>query len=94
MSQEIAPFEEIRRTNSAGNEFWSSRDFAQVLGYVNYRNFPAVIKKTKTACSNSGQQIEDHFVGADQMVEIGGFDLAHQFRGITKLISHGKGCQV
>ncbi len=71
MSKEIAPFEEIRRTNPDGNEFWSSRDFAQVLSYVNYRHFQAVIEKAKTACSKSGQQIEDHFVGADQMVEIG-----------------------
>ena len=71
MSQSITPFEAIRRTNSAGNEFWSSRDFAKVLGYVNYRHFEAVIDKAKTACSNSGQRVEDHFVGSDQMIEIG-----------------------
>jgi len=71
MSNEITPFEAIRRTNPAGNEFWSSRDFARVLGYVNYRHFQAVIEKARTACSNSGQQVEDHFVGSDQMVEIG-----------------------
>ena len=71
MSNEITPFESIRRTNPAGNEFWSSRDFARVLGYVNYRHFEAVIAKAKTACSNSGQRVEDHFVGSDQMIEIG-----------------------
>ena len=71
MSQEITPFEAIRRTNPTGNEFWSSRDFAKVLGYVNYRHFEAVIAKAKTACINSGQQVEDHFVGSDQMIEIG-----------------------
>jgi DNA-damage-inducible protein D len=71
MSHEITPFEAIRRTNPAGNEFWSSRDFAKVLGYVNYRHFEAVIAKAKTACFNSGQPVEDHFVGSDQMVEIG-----------------------
>ena len=71
MSQAITPFEEIRRTNPAGNEFWSSRDFARVLGYINYRHFQAVIEKAKTACSNSDQHVEDHFVGADQMIEIG-----------------------
>jgi hypothetical protein len=30
MSQEITSFEAIRRTNPAGNEFRSSRDFAKV----------------------------------------------------------------
>ena len=39
MNKEITPFERIRRTSSAGNEFWSSRDFAKVLGYVYYRHF-------------------------------------------------------
>ncbi len=71
MSNEITPFEQIRRTNPAGNEFWSSRDFAKVLDYVNYRHFQAVIEKARTACFNSGQRVEDHFVGIDQMVEIG-----------------------
>ncbi len=42
-----------------------------MLGYVNYRHFEAVIEKVKTACFNSGQRVEDHFVGSDQMIEIG-----------------------
>ena len=67
----ISPFEQIKRTNDAEREFWSSREFATVLGYVNYRHFEAVIAKAKLACFNSGQRIEDHFVGADEMVEIG-----------------------
>jgi DNA-damage-inducible protein D len=71
MRQEVTPFESIRRTSPAGNEFWSSRDFAKVLGYVNYRHFQAVIEKACTACFNSGQRVEDHFVGSDQMIEIG-----------------------
>lgn len=64
-------FESIRRTNPAGHKSWSSRDFARVLGYVNYRHFLAVIEKARTACFNSGQRVEDHFVGTDQMIEIG-----------------------
>ena len=38
-----SPFELIKRTNNAGGEYWSSRDFAEVLGYGDYRNFEAVI---------------------------------------------------
>jgi hypothetical protein len=62
-------FERIRRTNAAGNEYWSSRDFAQVLGYTDYRNFEQVIRKAKTACFNSGQRIEDHFGDVTDMIE-------------------------
>ncbi len=68
---ELSPFEKIKRTNDAGVEYWSSRDFAKVLEYTNYRNFEQVIAKAKTACFNSGQRIEDHFVDIDEMVLIG-----------------------
>ena len=64
-------FELIRRTNSAGNEFWSSRDFARVLGYTDYRNFESVVEKARTACFNSGQHLDDHFVEITEMIEIG-----------------------
>jgi len=46
-------FERIKRVNQAGAEFWSSRDFAQVLGYTDYRNFEAVVEKARSACFNS-----------------------------------------
>jgi DNA-damage-inducible protein D len=68
---EDSPFERIKRVNDAGNEFWSSRDFARVLDYANYRNFEQVIGKAKAACFNSGQRLEDHFVDIDDMVDIG-----------------------
>ncbi len=66
-----SPFERIRRTNTAGGEFWSSREFAQVLGYTDYRNFEQVIQKARLACFNSGQKVEDHFVDVTELIEIG-----------------------
>lgn len=67
----ISPFERIKRQNEAGVEFWSSRDFAGVLGYTDYRNFESVIEKAKLACFNSGHRMEDHFVDLTEMIEIG-----------------------
>ena len=64
-------FERIKRTSAEGHESWSSRDFARVLGYTDYRNFEAVIEKARTACFNSGHRIEDHFVEITEMIEIG-----------------------
>ena len=66
-----SPFERIRRKNAAGVEFWSSREFAQVLGYSDYRNFEQVIEKARIACFNSANRIEDHFVEITEMIEIG-----------------------
>lgn len=67
----VSPFEAIRRVNEAGHEFWSSRDFARILDYADYRNFEQVIEKARTACFNSGYRIEDHFVEITEMIEIG-----------------------
>src|SRR5438128_2171249 len=70
-SGEPSPFESIRRVNAAGNEHWSSRDFARVLNYTDYRNFEQVLEKAKLACFNSGQRLDDHFVDITEMIEIG-----------------------
>lgn len=67
----VSPFERIKRTNGAGGEYWSSRDFAGILGYGDYRNFEGVLEKAKMACFNSGHRIEDHFVDVTEMVAIG-----------------------
>jgi len=66
-----SPFERIKRMNDAGMEFWSSREFAGVLGYGDYRNFEGVIEKAKLSCFNSGHRLEDHFVDVTEMVAIG-----------------------
>ena len=54
-----SPFERIKRTNEANNEYWESRDLAEILKYTQYRNFEAVIEKAKLACFKSGHRIEE-----------------------------------
>jgi len=66
-----SPFEQIKRRNDAGFEYWSSREFSEILGYGDYRNFEGVVEKAKLACSNSGNRIEDHFGDVTEMVIIG-----------------------
>ena len=64
-------FEQIKHVNEFGGEYWSSRDLAKALEYVEYRNFLSVIDRAKEACKNSGQDIHNHFVGVNEMVQIG-----------------------
>ena len=64
-------FEQIKRENEFGSDFWSSRDLAKVLDYANYQKFLRVIEKAKEACKNSGEVIHNHFAQAGEMVSIG-----------------------
>ena len=64
-------FESIKKINEQGQEYWSARELDKVLGYFDYRNFLSVIEKAKKACENSGHKALDHFVEANEMVQIG-----------------------
>ncbi|MCC6414183.1 MAG: DNA damage-inducible protein D [Saprospiraceae bacterium] len=64
-------FEQIKRLNDQGMEYWSARDLAKVLDYAEYRNFQPAIDRAKEACQNSGQQVADHFVDMHEMIGIG-----------------------
>ncbi|HSV43145.1 MAG TPA: DNA damage-inducible protein D [Candidatus Bathyarchaeia archaeon] len=54
-----------------GVEYWMARDLQKLLDYAEWRNFLLVIEKAKTACLKSRQNIADHFVDVNKMVELG-----------------------
>ncbi len=64
-------FERIKRVSPEGHDFWSARDLARVLEYLNFRNFQPVIEKAKEACARSGHAVADHFAEMRNMVGIG-----------------------
>lgn len=64
-------FESIKKIDENGVEYWLSRDLAKILEYADYRNFITVINKAKEACSNSGNDVLDHFGDITEMVTIG-----------------------
>jgi DNA-damage-inducible protein D len=66
-----AAFEDIRRTEENGVEYWYARELATVLDYVQYRNFLQVVEKAREACRQSGHAEADHFADISKMVEIG-----------------------
>lgn len=69
--ESISLFESIKQYDENGNEYWTSRDLSRVLEYTDYRNFLNVVDKAKTACSNSDQPVEYHFVDFNDMIQIG-----------------------
>ncbi|CAH1197906.1 hypothetical protein PAECIP111893_01066 [Paenibacillus plantiphilus] len=66
-----SPFEQARQEDGNGNEFWSARTLSRILDYTDFRNFEKAVKKAQTACEHSGQEVNDHFVESNDMVEIG-----------------------
>ncbi|MBQ8064363.1 MAG: DNA damage-inducible protein D [Prevotella sp.] len=52
-------------------ECWSARDLQKLLGYSLWQNFTNVINKAKDACVNVGNNIDDHFIDVNKMVEVG-----------------------
>ena len=67
----IPVFEQLKQTDSNGNEFWSARDLAKTLEYSEYRHFLPVIARAKQACLNSNQQIVYHFEDTLEMINTG-----------------------
>lgn len=64
-------FDDIRRIDENGNEYWTARELQEVLQYSEWRNFVKVLNQSKISCKVSLQSIEDHFVEVTKMVEIG-----------------------
>ncbi|MEN7550437.1 DNA damage-inducible protein D [Rapidithrix thailandica] len=52
-------------------EFWLARDLQSLLGYTKWDKFTNVLEKAQTACENSGEGKDDHFLRVGRMVEIG-----------------------
>ena len=69
----IALFEEYEQAACEVNqvECWSARDLQKLLGYSLWQNFTKVIAKAKEACENVGQNVIDHFIDVNKMVELG-----------------------
>jgi DNA-damage-inducible protein D len=64
-------FEQIRRTDEEGLEYWSARDLQIVLAYASWDKFRRVIEKAMTACEQAGQPVENHFSRLGKKVSIG-----------------------
>ena len=64
-------FDDLRPIDDNGNEYWFARELQAALQYKEWRNFQKVISTAQIACKISQQDIDDHFVEVNKMVEIG-----------------------
>jgi len=64
-------FEELKKLNEHGAEYWSARELQPLLGYSQWRRFEDAIKRAVVSCSQSGNNPDYHFASAGKMVELG-----------------------
>jgi DNA-damage-inducible protein D len=64
-------FEDLKRLNEHGAEFWSARELQPLLGYSQWRRFEEAINRAMVSCRQSGNNPEYHFAGAGKMIEVG-----------------------
>jgi DNA-damage-inducible protein D len=51
-------------------ECWSARELQLIFNYSDWRNFLKVIEKAKISCETSANEVLDHFVDVNKMIEL------------------------
>ncbi|MFA5291972.1 MAG: DNA damage-inducible protein D [Phycisphaerae bacterium] len=64
-------FEELKKINQFGAEYWSARELQPSLGYAQWRRFEGAIKRAIMSCRQSGNEPDYHFAGAGKPI-VGG----------------------
>ena len=64
-------FEDLKKLNEHGAEYWSARELQPLLGYSQWRGFENAINKAITSCKQSGNDPSYHFADVRKMIGIG-----------------------
>ena len=64
-------FEQIKKTNADGRNFWSARELSPALGYSTYQKFSRLLDKSMVAAQTKGMNLADHFNRVVEMVKLG-----------------------
>lgn len=64
-------FEQIKKQNESGSEYWTSRDLCVVLGYSTYQKFTRTISKVIAIANHKGLNTAEHFNHTVEMVKLG-----------------------
>jgi DNA-damage-inducible protein D len=67
----LKDFENAKKIDEGGIEYWEARELMLHLGYEEWRNFEEVIKRAINAAIGSAQDPANHFVEINKMVPLG-----------------------
>jgi DNA-damage-inducible protein D len=57
-------FEDLKKINQHGVEYWSARELQSLLGYSKWQRFENAVEKAIESCKQSGNNPNHHFTGA------------------------------
>ena len=69
-AKEYQGFEQIKRMDENGNEYWFARELAPGLEYTEWRNFSKVIDRAMLACQNNGFNVSYQFPKVRKLIKI------------------------
>jgi DNA-damage-inducible protein D len=64
----LRAFEELKRTNEHGAEYWSARELQPLLGYSQWRRFADAVSRAMESCQGSGNNPDYHFAGTGKPI--------------------------
>lgn len=64
-------FEQIKKTDADGKNYWSARELSNVMGYSTWQKFNRVLNKALQVAQSRGMNISEHFNQMVEMVKLG-----------------------
>ena len=64
-------FEQIKKTDADGKNYWSARELSNVMGYSTWQKFDRVLNKALQVAQSRGMNISEHFNQTVEMVKLG-----------------------
>lgn len=64
-------FEDLKKLNQHGIEYWSARELQYLLGYSKWQRFENAVEKAIESCKQSGNDPKHHFTGAGNPITNG-----------------------
>jgi DNA-damage-inducible protein D len=63
-------FDDVKKIDGNGNEYWFARELQEVLAYAKWENFHKVIKQAMVSCKINQQETSYHFPDVRKTVEM------------------------
>jgi DNA-damage-inducible protein D len=71
ISRLLIAFEQAKRIDEHGKEYWLAREYMAILGYANWRTFNTLIDRAKATLEAEGGSVSDHFAASHKMIDLG-----------------------